>query len=120
EDCTVLTGCLNKCADRQTALSNYETMRKEHLDVLADLCIENFIEMRDRVGSRLFLVRKKFGLLLHRLFPRWYVPLYVMIEFTRIPYANALRRARRQDWAVRGILVVLFFALIILGVLLWR
>lgn len=77
-----------------------------------------FIEMRDRIGSRLFVFRKKLGLLLHRLFPRWYVPLYVTIEFTRIPYADAVRRARRQDWVVRGIVVALFIALVLLGVLL--
>jgi kynurenine 3-monooxygenase len=117
EDCTVLTECLNKCAGRHSALTHYESMRKRHLDVLADLCIENFIEMRDRVGSRLFIFRKIFGLLLHRLFPRWYVPLYVMIEFTRTPYADALRRARRQDWMVRGIVVALLLALVLLGVL---
>ena len=93
EDCTVLTDCLARYPDRRVALAAYETMRKEHLDALADLCIENFLEMRDRVGSRLFVFRKKFGLLLHRLFPRWYIPLYVMIEFTRIPYADAVRRA---------------------------
>ncbi len=118
EDCTVLSACLAHHVDRGAAFAAYESLRKEHLDTLADLCIDNFREMRDRVGSRLFVFRKKVGLLLHRLFPRWYVPLYVMIEFTRIPYADALRRARRQDWAVRGIGVALFLALVILALLL--
>ena len=76
---------------------------KEHVDALADLCVENFIEMRDKVGSPLFRLRKKLAVLLHALFPRWYLPLYTMIEFTRIPYADARRRARRQDWIVRSI-----------------
>jgi kynurenine 3-monooxygenase len=118
EDCTILTECLHQSADRHSAFVAYEGLRKKHLDVLADLCIDNFIEMRDRVGSRIFLLRKKFGLLLYRLFPRWYVPLYVMIEFTRIPYADALRRARRQDWVVRGIIAALIAALSTLTVLL--
>jgi kynurenine 3-monooxygenase len=120
EDCTVLADCLARFGDRRAALAAYETLRKKHLDVLADLCIDNFLEMRDRVGSRLFVFRKKLGLLLHRLFPQWYIPLYVMIEFTRIPYADALRRARRQDWIVRGIVLIVLFALGILGVLLFR
>jgi len=120
EDCTVLSECLARQADRRAAFAAYETLRKEHLDTLADLCIDNFLEMRDRVGSRLFVFRKKVSILLHRLFPRWYVPLYVMIEFTRIPYADALRRARRQDGAVRGIVVSLFIALVVLVVLLTR
>jgi len=120
EDCTVLADCLARYADRRAALAAYESLRKKHLDVLADLCIDNFLEMRDRVGSRLFLFRKKLGLLLHRLFPKWYLPLYVMIEFTRIPYADALRRARRQDWIVRGIAAILLLALVMLSVFLLR
>jgi kynurenine 3-monooxygenase len=120
EDCLVLADCLARRADRRDALAEYEALRKPHLDVLAELCIDNFLEMRDRVGSRLFVARKKFGLLLHRLFPRWYVPLYVMIEFTRIPYADAARRARRQDWIVRAIVAWLLIALVLVLVLLWR
>jgi kynurenine 3-monooxygenase len=120
EDCTVLTECLARHADRGGAFTAYEAMRKQHADTLADLCIDNYLEMRDRVGSRLFVFRKKLGLLLHRLFPKWYIPLYVMIEFTRIPYADALRRARQQDWMVRGILACLLLALVLLGILLRR
>ncbi|HTU92208.1 MAG TPA: FAD-dependent monooxygenase, partial [Gemmataceae bacterium] len=119
EDCTVLAGCLSRYADRRAAFIAYETLRREHVDVLADLCIANFLEMRDRVGSRLFVFRKKLGLVLHQMFPKWYIPLYVMVEFTRIPYADALRRARRQDWIVWGI-VVLLLALVVLSVLLLR
>jgi kynurenine 3-monooxygenase len=120
EDCIILTDCLARYPDRRAALAAYESTRKHHLDILADLCIDNFLEMRDRVGSRVFVLRKKLGILLHRLFPRWYVPLYVMIEFTRIPYADALRRARRQDWVVRGIATVLLVALVVAGILLLR
>src|SRR5262249_6266216 len=50
EDCTVLGECLALHADRGAALAAYEAMRKEHVDTLADLCIDNFLEMRDRVG----------------------------------------------------------------------
>jgi kynurenine 3-monooxygenase len=108
EDCTVLTQCLQSHAPRwEAAFRDFEARRKEHVDVLADLCIENFIEMRDRVGSRWFVLKKKLAVALHWLFPRWYLPLYTMIEFTRIPYADALRRARRQDWIVRGALTAL-------------
>ncbi len=52
--------------------------------------------MKHHTGSRLFLARKTIEKRLHRLFPSWYVPLYMMISFTLIPYAEARRRARRQ------------------------
>jgi kynurenine 3-monooxygenase len=104
EDCTVLLQCLERYGeDRGWALAEYERLRKEHVDALADLCVENFVEMRDKVGSPVFRLRKKLAVFLHALFPRWYLPLYTVIEFTRIPYADARRRAKRQDWVVRGI-----------------
>jgi kynurenine 3-monooxygenase len=114
EDCSVLVQCLEKHAeDRPAAFAEYEARRKPHLDTLADLCVENFIEMRDRVGSRLFVLRKKLDVLLHALLPRWYLPLYTMVEFTRIPYADALHRARRQERIVVGIgLLLLVLAVV--------
>lgn len=117
EDCTVLSDCLARHVPNwDAAFREYERRRKVHLDTLADLCIENFLEMRDRVGSRLFILRKKLGIVLHRLFPRWYLPLYTMIEFTRIPYADAVQRARLQDRVVRAVgfgLIFLLFLLIV-------
>jgi kynurenine 3-monooxygenase len=101
EDCSVLNQCLAEESDNlSVAFAQYESLRKHNLDTLADLCVENFYEMRDRVGSRWFLFRKKLTLVLHRLFPRWYLPLYTMVEFTRMPYAAAYRRALRQDRVV--------------------
>jgi kynurenine 3-monooxygenase len=119
EDCTVLSACLARYGpDREKALAAYLAQRKEDVDTLADLCVDNFLEMRDRVGSRVFVLRKKLAVLLHRLFPRWYLPLYTMIEFTRIPYAQALRRSQTQDWVVRAagtaLALVLVLALVLL------
>jgi kynurenine 3-monooxygenase len=101
EDCTVLYQCLLEHGWQwEKAFARYEALRKEHADALADLCIANFVEMRDRVGSPWFVLRKRLAVLLHALLPRWYLPLYTMIEFTRIPYADAVRRARAQVWLV--------------------
>jgi kynurenine 3-monooxygenase len=104
EDCTVLHQCLQEHAwDWQQAAADYEARRKRHAEALADLCIENYKEMRDRVASPWFVLQKRAAILLHALFPRWYLPLYTMVEFTRIPYADAVRRARLQDrivWAI--------------------
>jgi kynurenine 3-monooxygenase len=118
EDCTVLHNCLlEKATDREAAFAAYEAARKEHTDTLADLAVYNFLEMRDKVGSRLFLLRKKWEILLHKLLGGWYVPLYTLVSFTRTPYADALRRARRQDRIVCAVLAGL--ALLLLTALLW-
>jgi len=116
EDCTVLHNLMEKATDHEVAFAAYEKARKEHADTLADLAVYNFLEMRDKVGSRLFLLRKKWEILLHKLLGGWYVPLYTLVSFTRTPYADALRRARRQDRIVRGVLAGLA---LLLGFLLW-
>lgn len=114
EDCSVLMECLAKYEDREKAFAEYEARRKPHCDVLAGLCIDNFVEMRDRVGSRLFVLKKKLDLLLHKLMPRWYVPLYVMIEFTRIPYRDAVERQKRQERIVAGVGLALLLLILLL------
>ena len=106
EDCLVLRDCL-AAGTGGAALARFQSLRKPHTDVLAELAIVNFQEMRDRVASPAFLLRKRFEHLLHRLLPRWYLPLYSMISFSRIPYADARARARRQWRLVLGGLALL-------------
>jgi kynurenine 3-monooxygenase len=120
EDCSVLNRCIADKDDLARAFATYEALRKENLDTLADLCVANFYEMRDRVGSRWFVLRKRLEVLLHKLFPRWYLPLYTMIEFTRIPYAEALRRARWQDRVVAAVGSGLVALVIAVSVLAWH
>jgi kynurenine 3-monooxygenase len=121
EDCTVLHRCLVEAGwDWERASARYEALRKEHTDTLADLCVENFIEMRDRVASPWFVLKKRLAVLLHALFPRRYLPLYTMIEFTRIPYADAVRRARRQNRIVGAVVVALLLLLAGAVWLWWR
>ena len=96
EDCIVLDECLDKFADnRERAFAGYFARRKENADALADLAIGNFIEMRDKTASRTFRAKKKLDHLLEAALPGVYLPLYTMVTFTRIPYAQAARRARQ-------------------------
>lgn len=107
EDCVVLHECLERHGGELVpAFREYDVLRKDNVDALADLAIANFIEMRDHVSSRSFLWKKRAEKILHRLFPRWFLPLYQMITFSRIPYAEARRRAARQDRRLRRVLRV--------------
>jgi len=114
EDCLVLGEALRRFpADYGAAFHEYEHARRLHTDALAELAIENFLEMRDRVASPFFRARKGLERKLHRLFPRAFLPLYTMVSFTRIPYADARQRAQRQWWTVTGLAVLL--ALLVLA-----
>lgn len=98
EDCLVLDHCLEDGGgDRAAAFRRYQALRKPNTDVLADLTRENFLELRSRVRSPLFVARKRADIWLNRLFPRTWLPLYTMVSHTTIPYAEARARARRQN-----------------------
>ena len=107
EDCVVLDECLAEFPhDRARAFAEYSALRKENADALADLAVQNFIEMRDKTASPVFRAKKKLDHFLEGALPGIYLPLYTMVSFTRIPYAEAARRARRQDRIVSASLLV--------------
>ncbi|MFI9014778.1 FAD-dependent oxidoreductase [Streptomyces griseus] len=101
EDCAVLEACLAEHATGD-ALAAFEARRRPHTDVLADLSARNFVELRDRVRSPVFLARKRIDFELGRLIPGWRT-LYAMISHSTLPYGDALARARRQDRLLGGL-----------------
>ena len=108
EDCVVLDECLAEFPeDRQRAFAEYFARRKKNADALADLAVQNFIEMRDKTASQTFRAKKKLDHLLEGLLPGIYLPLYTMVTFTRIPYSTAARRACLQNRIVYAGLMVL-------------
>jgi kynurenine 3-monooxygenase len=108
EDCVILDECLAEFgSNRGRAFAEYFSRRKPNADALADLAVQNFIEMRDKTASRRFRAKKKLDHLLEAALPGTYLPLYTMVTFTRIPYAEAARRARRQDQIVYTSIIVL-------------
>jgi kynurenine 3-monooxygenase len=125
EDCVVLDECLAEFApatagpsvggqDRQRAFAEYFQRRKVNADALADLALENFIEMRDKTASRAFRAKKKLDHFLEALMPGIYLPLYTMVTFTRMPYATAAKRARVQDRIVYAGLITIMLIILLL------
>lgn len=98
EDCTCLLELLDRHgADWERVFGEFEESRRVNTDAIADLAVENFVEMRDRVADPRFLFRKKVELALEAKYPELFVPKYAMVTFHRIPYATALRRGQVQD-----------------------
>jgi kynurenine 3-monooxygenase len=98
EDCTCLVELLDRYgADWLRVFTEFENERKVNTDAIADMAIENFTEMRDRVADSRFLLRKKVELALEAKYPQLFVPKYAMVTFHRIPYSVALARGAVQD-----------------------
>jgi len=117
EDCVVLDECLAEFPNnRERAFAEYLSRRKENADALADLALENFIEMRDKTASKTFRTKKKLDHFLEAALPGIYLPLYTMVTFTRIPYAQAARRGRRQDRIVYASLMIATVSILVLSI----
>ena len=69
--------------------------------------------MRDKTASPVFRAKKRLDHTLEALLPGRYLPLYTMVSFTRIPYGEAARRARRQDAVVYAGLATLLITAIL-------
>ena len=86
--------------------ANFESARKMNTDAIADMAIENFVEMRDRVADPRFLLKKKVELALEAKFPQLFVPKYAMVTFHRVPYSVALARGRCRTAYWRSCVIV--------------
>ena len=99
EDCAVLNGLISSDKpDWESVFRNFAQARKPNADAIADMAVENFIEMRDSVANPQFLLRKKVGFELEKRWPDRFIPRYSMVVFRPdIPYAEAQRRGLLQD-----------------------
>jgi kynurenine 3-monooxygenase len=98
EDCYVLNKLLNEYDnDWKKVLPLFQQQRKPDADAIADLAMENFVVMRDKVADADFLVRKEIEAHLHDLYPEKWIPLYSMVTFNEdIRYSEALERGLKQ------------------------
>ncbi len=99
EDCSVLNALMNKHKDDwATILSEYQELRKPDGDAIADLALNNYIEMRDKVADPKFLLQKKIEARLHARYPDLWIPAYSQVTFSpHIRYGEALQNSLMQE-----------------------
>jgi kynurenine 3-monooxygenase len=98
EDCYVLNELLDQYDDKwKKVLPAFQELRKPDADAIAQLALDNFVEMRDLVTDENFLLRKKIEGKLHELFPDKWIPLYSMVTFHEdVRYSDALATGQKQ------------------------
>ncbi|MBS1778875.1 MAG: FAD-dependent monooxygenase [Bacteroidetes bacterium] len=105
EDCTVLCALMDKYGDDwDTILKKYDEKRKPNGDAVAQLALNNFIEMRDKVADPKFLERKKIEKELGKKYPQQFVSVYEMVSFTHTPYDTAMSCIAAQDALLQTIM----------------
>lgn len=98
EDCSLLDNHLEH-ADAlglDVVLAHFSRSRFPHAEAIRELSLQNFVEMRSDVSNPMFVAQKQLERTLARVAPDKFIPLYSMISFTNIPYANAVRHANAQ------------------------
>ncbi len=99
EDCSALGTLLSTHTDDwQQLFSQLEADRKPNADAIADLALENFVEMRDTVADAKFQLKKQIGFALEARYPGRFIPRYAMVVFhPEISYARAQALGVEQD-----------------------
>ncbi|GAA2452951.1 NAD(P)/FAD-dependent oxidoreductase [Actinomadura vinacea] len=98
EDCIEIDRCLEETGGRwDRALALYQERRKPNTDAIAEMALDNFVEMRDRVSSPVFRLTRAAQHALERRLAGRYASRYELVSFTTVPYAQIPARLRRQN-----------------------
>ncbi len=108
EDCSVLNELIEKHSDDwKKILPEFEQLRKPDADAIADLTLNNFVEMRDKVADPVFLLQKKIEGKFSAKHPGKWIPAYSMVTFSpHIRYSEALQRGNFQQGIMDEIMAI--------------
>ena len=83
--------------DWETIFKVFQDKRKKNTDAIADLAVDNFHEMQDKVDDDAFIKKRNIEMQLEQQFPDYYSK-YSLVTFQEdVPYEEAMKRGRAQD-----------------------
>lgn len=91
EDVYVLINLLENKSSIEQAFEDFFQKQKPNADAIADMAIENYYEMAEKVGDEKFLFRKKVEQELTKKFGEKYISRYRLIVYTNTSYSEAKR-----------------------------
>jgi kynurenine 3-monooxygenase len=98
EDCSALDRCLgDPDLPWKEVFAEFERRRRPNTDAIADMALENYIEMRSTVREPKFQLKKDLSFRLEERYPGRFIPRYSMVMFHTIPYAEAKARGAIQE-----------------------
>jgi kynurenine 3-monooxygenase len=98
EDVNVLDETLTECnEDFEKAFELFQEKRAHNTNAIADLAVDNFYEMQDKVDDEAFIRKRKIEMQLEQSYPDYYSK-YSLVTFQEdLPYEEAMIRGRKQD-----------------------
>ena len=105
EDTTALVDLLAaEPRDRAGVFAEFQRVRQPDTNAIAEMALENYVEMRDAVVDPHYLAKRELGAAFAARAPQHYMARYRMVSFTHLPYAYALERGRAQDALMQTLL----------------
>jgi len=96
QDCSTLAKLMGQNKnDWKTIFNTFSSVQVENGHAIADMAIENYLEMRDHVNDTEYKKRRNVELKLERMFPGQFIPRYSMVSFHQIPYAEVYQRGEK-------------------------
>jgi len=97
QDCSILAGLIDMNKnDWKTIFDAFSATQVENGHAIADMAIENYIEMRDHVNNIEYKKKRTLELKLERMYPGQFIPRYSMVAFHQIPYSEVYERGEKQ------------------------
>jgi kynurenine 3-monooxygenase len=98
EDCVLLDQILGNGQSWEQSFTAFEQRQLPNANAIADMALENYVEMRDTVRDPKYKLRKELSFELERRLPERFIPRYSMVMFhDEIPFAVAQRRGALQQ-----------------------
>lgn len=101
EDVEVFSGLLDQ--GLTDVFTPFFEKRKVNADAIADMAVENFVEMSAKTADEKFLYQKKIEKLLHERFPQKYTSRYSLVSFSKTPYSEAYDLGKKQNMILEKI-----------------
>lgn len=100
EDVAALDECLSfphPASSIANVFERFYALRKPNAEAIADMALENYVEMRATVREPKFALKKALSFALEDRFGPRFIPRYSMVMFHTMPYAEARARGAIQE-----------------------
>ncbi|XP_075212519.1 kynurenine 3-monooxygenase cn [Lycorma delicatula] len=113
EDCYILDDLFSQFGNNlHVILNEFSKRRCQDASAICDLAMYNYIEMRDLVTRKSFLIRKKLDNTLYKFFPAVWLPLYNGVTFSTMRYSDCLKNKKWQDKVIKNSITLILLVLV--------
>ncbi|CAK9830077.1 Kynurenine 3-monooxygenase [Anthophora retusa] len=88
-------------SDFSKILPKFTELRCDDTHAICDLAMYNYVEMRDLVTRKSFLLRRHLDTFLHSQIPNTWIPLYNTVHFSRMKFRDCIANREWQDKILR-------------------